>query len=60
VREEDAAAVQRLIEEYRRVPGDDEAIEVDAGEKRRGASDGAIFEIGAESMPTPPFACKVT
>jgi hypothetical protein len=29
VREEDAAAVQRLIEEYCRVLGDDEAIEVE-------------------------------
>ena len=27
VREEDAAKARRLIEEYRRVPGDDEAIE---------------------------------
>ena len=29
VREEDAAAAQHLIEEYRRVPGDDEAIEAE-------------------------------
>lgn len=29
VREEDAATARRLIEEYRRVPGDDEAIEAE-------------------------------
>ena len=29
VREEDAATAQRLIEEYRRLPGDDEAIEAE-------------------------------
>lgn len=30
VREEDAATARRLIEEYRRVPGDDAAIEAEA------------------------------
>ena len=29
VREEDRATVQRVIEEYRRIPGDDEAIEAE-------------------------------
>ena len=29
VREEDAMTARRLIDEYRRVPGDDEAIEVE-------------------------------
>lgn len=29
VREEDATTAQRLIDEYRRVPGDDEAIEAE-------------------------------
>lgn len=36
VRDEDAAKARRLIEEYRRVPGDDEAIEAEVrGESRR-------------------------
>jgi hypothetical protein len=35
VREEDAAKARRLIEEYRRVPGDDEAIEAEVREESR-------------------------
>jgi hypothetical protein len=35
VREEDATKARRLIEEYRRVPGDDEAIEAEVREEFR-------------------------
>ena len=64
VREEDAATARRLIEEYHRVPGDDEAIEVVTSREERGQersdrppSDGAVAEMGAESHAWDTGAC---
>ena len=56
VREEDAATARRLIEEYRRVPGDDEAIEAEVSGE--GLTDGVTVRpsrLKLERMSASPM-----